>query len=52
LFRGHLGQYIIVVPSKELVLVRLGKTRGSAGDENIDMVLDGYVTAAIELIEN
>ena len=52
LFRGYLGQYIIVVPSKELVLVRLGKTRGSAGDENIDMVLDGYVTAAIELIEN
>ncbi len=26
--RGILGQYIIVIPSRDLVLVRLGKKRG------------------------
>lgn len=52
LFRGHLGQYIIVVPSEELVIVRLGKTRGSGGDENVDEVLDFYVTQAQRLIQD
>lgn len=36
-FRGHLGQYIIVVPNQNMVIVRLGKTTGSgAVEDNID----------------
>ncbi|MFT4969368.1 MAG: CubicO group peptidase (beta-lactamase class C family) [Chitinophagales bacterium] len=36
-FRGHLGQYIIVVPGQDMVIVRLGKTPGSGVvEDNID----------------
>lgn len=36
-FRGHLGQYIIIVPGQDMVIVRLGKTPGSGlVEDNID----------------
>ena len=34
---GHLGQYVIVVPSKRIVVVRLGKTQ----DDVLQPVRDG-----------
>ncbi len=36
-FRGHLGQYIIIVPNQDMVIVRLGKTTGTGlVEDNID----------------
>ncbi|MDB4285773.1 beta-lactamase family protein [bacterium] len=49
LFRGHLGQYIIVIPEHNLVVVRLGKTRGD-GESDVDGMINRYVDEAVELI--
>lgn len=32
--RGHLGQYVIVVPEDNVMVVRLGHSRGPGGDRN------------------
>lgn len=37
---GHLGQYIIVVPSKRLTIVRLGKTDGPDRDALVEELAD------------
>lgn len=45
-FRGHLGQFIIVVPGQNMVVVRLGKTVGKGlAEEN----LKKYIDAAMQL---
>ncbi|NVJ65051.1 MAG: serine hydrolase [Gammaproteobacteria bacterium] len=46
-FRGHLGQRIIIVPEHEMVIVRLGETRGDdiVGAESL------YVKEALALIQ-
>ena len=48
-FNGHLGQYIIVVPAHDLVIVRLGR---SIGDEqrNSERIVAGYVDAVIAML--
>jgi CubicO group peptidase (beta-lactamase class C family) len=35
---GHLGQYVIVVPSKDLTIVRLGKTDGPDRPALVDAI--------------
>lgn len=51
LFQGHLGQYIIVVPSAKLVIVRLGQTRDKSKEErNLPAEIYRYVDAAVALV--
>lgn len=38
--RGILGQYIIVIPSKQVVIVRLGKKRGEKAGNHYKEVFD------------
>ncbi len=51
LFQGHLGQYIIVVPDKQLVVVRLGRQRATdkAGGV-LPREVYGFVDAAVALV--
>jgi CubicO group peptidase (beta-lactamase class C family) len=46
-FLGHLGQYIIVVPQYDLVVVRLGKTKGDIEREDI---VNKYIEEALLII--
>lgn len=46
--RGILGQYIIVVPDKEMIIVRLGKNRGEKrGNHYSDLF--SYIDGALEM---
>jgi CubicO group peptidase (beta-lactamase class C family) len=38
--RGILGQMIVVIPSKEMVIVRLGKKRGEKERQHFKMVFE------------
>ena len=49
-FSGHLGQYIIVVPEHNMVVVRLGETRNNAKDFRQEQVPE-YVQAALALTQ-
>ena len=48
-FRGHLGQFVIVVPDQNLAVVRLGKT---VGQGKVEDNLKYYISAAIKLVES
>ncbi|MCB9256790.1 MAG: serine hydrolase [Chitinophagales bacterium] len=46
-FRGHLGQFIIVVPQHDLIVVRLGKTTGGGVvEDNLSI----YIKEALSLV--
>lgn len=49
-FNGHLGQYIIMVPEHNAIIVRLGETR-QTNDELHAKELSDYVKTAINIIE-
>lgn len=46
-FLGHLGQYIIIVPEYELVVVRLGKSKG---EKELEDTVSEYLDIALEII--
>ena len=49
--RGILGQYIVVIPSKDIIMVRLGHHRNKAEDGSlIDLPI--YVRGAMKLCNN
>lgn len=54
MMRGHLGQYVITFPEENLILVRLGHTKGPKGSKEDPFTPDiyTYMDAALELNPN
>ncbi len=49
-FSGHLGQYIVVAPEKQLIIVRLGERQDPESDFQKDTI-PNYLKQALKLIE-
>ena len=47
--RGILGQYIFVVPDKNMVVVRLGHKRDKSGDDDHPLDIAVYLDAAFDI---
>ena len=54
MMRGHLGQYVITFPDENLILVRLGKSKGPKSNSKDQFTSDiyTYMEAALEINHN
>jgi hypothetical protein len=54
MMRGHLGQYVITFPAENLILVRLGHSKGAKGTDGDPFTPDiyTYMDAALEINKN
>lgn len=50
--RGHLGQYIIVFPESDLIIVRLGRQKGPKKDRFGPQSFHDYIQEGFEMIAN
>ncbi|WP_224484250.1 serine hydrolase domain-containing protein [Robertkochia aurantiaca] len=53
MLKGHLGQYVIVQPEDNLIIVRLGRSNAEKSNEKKHRTdIYGYIDAAYKMIEN
>lgn len=52
MMRGHLGQYVIVVPQDDLMLVRLGHTHGKKADDGYPREINAYLDEAYNMLKD
>lgn len=50
--RGHLGQYVIVIPEDDLIVVRLGHLTGKLNETDFPEVFHLYIEEAYKMLEN
>ncbi|MDR0544105.1 MAG: beta-lactamase family protein [Odoribacteraceae bacterium] len=50
-FRGMLGQYVIAVPSRDAIIVRLGKAREKQYNREVPLDLYRYMDMALHLLD-
>ncbi|MGB5942255.1 MAG: serine hydrolase [Leeuwenhoekiella sp.] len=51
MMRGHLGQYVMVIPQDDLIVVRLGHSRGSVGEDSYPDEINSYLDEAYRLTQ-
>ena len=49
MMRGHLGQYVIVIPEDDLIVVRLGHSRGKTNATGYPDEMDAYLEEAYKM---
>ena len=50
LMSGHQGQYVIIIPDKDLIITRLGKKDVNLGEPGISPDVLKYIDEALSLI--
>ena len=50
MMRGHLGQYVMVAPEDNLIVVRLGHSRGDLGENGFPAEIDTYLDEAYRIV--
>lgn len=51
MMRGHLGQYVMVIPEDDLIVVRLGHSHGQRNEDGFPKELDLYLEEAYKMAE-
>ncbi len=51
MMRGHLGQFVMVIPADDLIVVRLGHTHGELGEDGYSKELDVYLDEAYRMVD-